>query len=225
MSAPYFDFAVESVAVQLPHRTYAAYGKRIFDLAMLALAAPVILPTLALLIVLVWLTGGNPLYAQDRVGRGGKVFRCWKVRTMVRNADAALLRLLAEDAALAQEWATNQKLSRDPRITFVGRILRKTSLDELPQVWNVLRGDMSLVGPRPFTPAQQDLYTDESNGPLGYYALRPGITGLWQVSRRNEGSFAERAHYDRDYSRSLSFAADLRIVFKTFAVVLLATGR
>jgi lipopolysaccharide/colanic/teichoic acid biosynthesis glycosyltransferase len=225
MAAPYFDFSVDSVAVSRPRRTYADHGKRFFDLAVLAFAAPVILPVMALMVALVWVTGGKPLYAQERIGRGGRIFRCWKVRTMVRGADGLLLRFLTEDAGLAQEWAVNQKLSRDPRITLIGRILRKTSLDELPQVWNVLRGDMSLVGPRPFTPDQRDLYEAEFGGSVGYYALRPGITGLWQVSRRNEGSFAERAHYDLDYARSLNFFGDLRIFFRTFVVVLRATGR
>jgi exopolysaccharide production protein ExoY len=224
MAAPYFDFVVDSVPVSFPRRPYANFGKRAFDLTVLAIAAPMIVPVMLLMVAMVWLTGGKPFYQQERIGRGGRTFRCWKVRTMVRDADAVLLRLLAEDADLAREWAVNQKLSRDPRITLVGRLLRKTSLDELPQIWNVLRGDMSLIGPRPFTPDQRDLYDAESAGPAGYYALRPGITGLWQVSRRNEGSFAERVHYDQDYARSLSVLGDMRIFLKTFMVVLRATG-
>lgn len=224
MAAPYFDFPVDSVPVSLPRRTYANYGKRAFDLLVLVLAAPVVLPLITLIVAMVSLTGAGPFYAQHRVGRNGKVFRCWKIRTMVRDADAVLLRLLAEDADLAREWAVNQKLSRDPRITFVGRLLRKTSLDELPQLWNVLRGEMSLVGPRPFTPDQRSLYEADFGGAAGYYMLRPGITGLWQVSLRNSGSFAERAHFDLEYARSLSFRGDLRIVLRTFGVVLRGTG-
>lgn len=224
MAAPYFDFPVDSVPVAPLRRTYVNYGKRAFDLLGLALAAPVILPLVALIVAVVGLTGTRPFYSQQRVGQDGKIFRCWKVRTMVRDADAALLRLLAENPALAQEWAVNQKLSRDPRITFIGRLLRKTSLDELPQLWNVLCGDMSLVGPRPFTPDQRGLYEADFAGVAAYYMLRPGITGLWQVSCRNSGSFAERAHFDLDYVRSLSFRGDLRILFRTFFVVLRGTG-
>ena len=226
MTAPYFVFPAESVpvAVAAPRRPYAAGGKRLFDILVLVTAAPVILPVLLLMIAVVFVTGGQALYAQDRVGRDGRTFRCWKVRTMVRGADAELQRLLAEDAALAQEWAVHQKLARDPRITLVGRILRKTSLDELPQVWNVLRGEMSLVGPRPFTPEQRGLYPADSLGRVAYLDLRPGITGLWQTSRRNAGSFAERAHYDSAYARTLSFVGDLRILVKTVSVVMRGTG-
>lgn len=224
MAAPYFDFPVDSVTVSGPPRIYASYGKRAFDLLVLVLAAPAVLPLIALIVVVVSLTGSRPFYSQQRVGQGGKIFRCWKVRTMVRDADAALLRILAENGDLAAEWAVNQKLSRDPRVTVIGRFLRKTSLDELPQLWNVLRGEMSLVGPRPFTPDQRALYDAHPGGSAGYDMLRPGITGLWQVSCRNSGSFAERARFDLDYARSLSFRGDLRIIFRTFLVVLRGTG-
>lgn len=224
MAAPYFDFPVDSVPVSAPRRIYASYGKRAFDLLVLVLAAPAVLPLVALIVVVVSLTGSRPFYSQQRVGQGGKIFRCWKVRTMVRDADAALLRILAENGDLAAEWAVNQKLSRDPRVTVIGRVLRKTSLDELPQLWNVLRGEMSLVGPRPFTPDQRVLYDTSLGGSAAYYMLRPGITGLWQVSCRNSGSFAERAHFDLDYARSLSFRGDLRIIFRTLLVVVRGTG-
>lgn len=224
MTAPYFHFPADSLPVPAQRRMYADYGKRLFDLAALVLMAPVILPVVFLLVGLVTVTGTKPFYAQERVGRDGRTFRCWKIRTMVADADAALARLLKEDPALAEEWAVNQKLARDPRITLMGRFLRKTSLDELPQLWNVLRGEMSLVGPRPFTPDQRDIYPSDGLGRLAYFAMRPGITGLWQVSRRNRGSFAERAYYDSAYEKSLSFLGDLRIIFLTAAVVLSATG-
>lgn len=224
MTAPYFVFPGESLPVNAPRRFYANGGKRVLDLLLLLIAAPVILSVMALMVTMVSLTGGRPFYAQERIGRDGRTFRCWKVRTMVRNAEADLLRLLSEDPALAQEWIVNQKLARDPRVTFPGRVLRKTSLDELPQVWNVLRGDMSLVGPRPFTPDQKDLYLADNLGRIPYLDLRPGITGLWQVSRRNEGSFAERVHYDNAYAHSVSLAGDVRIMLRTFAVVLRGTG-
>ena len=129
--------------------------------------------------------------------------------------DATLDQTLAARA----EWDASQKLRDDPRITRVGRILRRTSLDELPQLWNVLRGDMSLVGPRPMMPSQRSLYPGRA-----YFALRPGLTGLWQVSKRNEASFAERASFDDDYYRRLSFALDARVLVATVRVVLRATG-
>ena len=225
MTAPIFEFSVDRVIVQAPAGIYRSWGKRAFDIAVLLFAAPVILPALLVVIGAAWIAGGRPLYTQERVGMNGRVFRCWKVRTMVRDADAVLQKMIAEDPAIAAEWAVNQKLSRDPRITLIGGILRKTSLDELPQVWNVLRGDMSLVGPRPFTPDQQDLYPLDALGRMPYLSLRPGITGLWQVSRRNAGSFAERAHYDGIYATSMGFLNDIRLITRTFGVVLRATGK
>ncbi len=224
MTAPFFEFSAESIPVAIPRGTYDEYGKRIFDLALLLLFSPAILSLMLLMVTGLLLTGGKPFYAQERVGRDGAVFKCWKIRTMVRDADAALKRILENDPELALEWAVNQKLRHDPRITVLGRFLRKSSLDELPQIWNVLRGDMSLVGPRPFTPEQRDLYPADSCGRISYYDLRPGITGLWQISRRNAGSFAERAHYDMKYASFVCFARDVVIVFRTFSVVLRGTG-
>ena len=143
---------------------------------------------------------------------------------MVPDADAALAQVLALDRGKAQEWARHQKLTDDPRVTRLGRFLRRTSLDEVPQLWNVMRGQMSLVGPRPFTPEQAGLYGSGLGGEA-YYALRPGITGLWQVTRRNRGSFAERAEYDRRYAAGLSLGSDLSILSRTFGVVFRATGQ
>ncbi|HQU68905.1 MAG TPA: sugar transferase [Albidovulum sp.] len=224
MTAPYFEFPADSLPVTAPRQAYADYGKRAFDIAAVLVMAPMILPLMAILIALVWASGGQPLYVQPRVGRDGRIFHFWKIRTMVPNAEAALARLLNDNPALALEWSVKQKLSTDPRVTFIGRMLRKTSLDELPQIWNVLRGDMSLVGPRPFTPDQTELYPCEGTSRAAYLALRPGITGLWQVSRRNRGSFAERARYDGEYANSLSFFGDLQIMVRTVAVVFCATG-
>ncbi|NQY60756.1 sugar transferase, partial [Cognatishimia sp.] len=126
---------------------------------------------------------------------------------------------LAQNPAEAREWNEKQKLINDPRITPVGHLIRKTSLDELPQLWNVLIGDMSLVGPRPIMVDQKKIYPSDA-----YYDLRPGITGPWQISSRNESSFVERADFDGDYLNDLSFASDLRIMFKTVGVVVNATG-
>jgi lipopolysaccharide/colanic/teichoic acid biosynthesis glycosyltransferase len=143
----------------------------------------------------------------------------WKLRSMVANADQLLSVYLAENPDARIEWDHSQKLRYDPRITRVGRIIRKTSLDELPQLWNVLRGDMSLVGPRPMMVDQQELYPGTA-----YYALRPGITGFWQVSVRNESSFSERAHFDADYLGRMSFVTDLKVLARTVSVVLNGTG-
>jgi exopolysaccharide production protein ExoY len=222
MSAPPFefrDFPQESSNVV----SYASSGKRALDLALLFLMSPVILPVMALLLFITALTGGAPLYFQDRVGQDGHVFRCWKIRTMVRNADRVLQDLLASDPALAAEWAHKQKLSNDPRVTWFGALLRRSSLDELPQLWNVLNGTMSLVGPRPFLPAQRTLYLSGS-ADAPYYRMRPGLTGLWQISKRSQGTFAERAVYDGQYAQSVSLAADLGILLRTFAVVVRGTG-
>lgn len=222
MAAPLFEFPAEIVVACRP-RLYATHGKRALDICLVLLAAPVVLPVLALLLAAVALSGSSPLYCQLRVGRDGRLFRCWKVRTMVRNADAALERLLGSDPRLALEWRRDQKLARDPRVTRLGALLRRSSLDELPQLWNVLAGDMSLVGPRPFMPDQQRLY-DAGRGSVGYYSVRPGITGLWQVGRRNRSSFAERVGFDAEYCERLSLTSDIAILARTVGTVLRATG-
>ncbi|OYX44627.1 MAG: hypothetical protein B7Z02_04795 [Rhodobacterales bacterium 32-67-9] len=222
MAAPHFEFHDEVVPVS-QQRFYPGLGKRLVDLVLLGLMLPVVLPLVGTVLLLTALGGRQPLYSQLRVGRDGRLFRCWKVRTMIPDADAALSRILRDNPALAEEWRTAQKLVRDPRVTRFGALLRRTSLDELPQLWNVLNGTMSLVGPRPFTPEQQGLYR---NGHIDadYYRLRPGITGLWQVSRRNRGSFAERATYDSAYSTNMGIWTDLSILARTVTVVLRATG-
>lgn len=198
---------------------YRRRVKRWIDLALILLAAPFVLPLVLLLALLVRSDGGPAFYTQDRVGRGGKIFRLYKLRSMVTDADARLAAHLAADPAMRAEWAESQKLKNDPRITAVGRFLRKTSLDELPQLWNVFKGDMSLVGPRPMMPQQRPLYPGRA-----YYRMRPGLTGPWQVSDRNAGSFAGRAEYDTDYLHRMSPLTDLTILFLTFWVVLRGTG-
>lgn len=193
--------------------------KRMLDVLVVLMAAPFVLPLVLFLALLVALDGGKPLYCQDRVGKGGRTYRMWKLRSMDVDADSKLSEFLAENPAARAEWDHSQKLRHDPRITRVGQILRRSSLDELPQLWNVLRGDMSLVGPRPMMLSQRALYQGEA-----YYRLRPGITGLWQVSARNESSFSARALYDADYDRTLSFATDVQILLATVRVVTRGTG-
>jgi lipopolysaccharide/colanic/teichoic acid biosynthesis glycosyltransferase len=193
--------------------------KRVFDLVLVLLAAPAVLPVVLALALAVAVDGGRPFYSQDRIGRGGRAYRIWKLRTMVPDAETRLAAHLAADPAARAEWAVNQKLAADPRVTAMGSLLRRTSLDELPQLWNVLVGDMSLVGPRPMMVDQKPLYPGEA-----YYGLRPGITGSWQVSARNTSSFADRAQFDDDYDRRLSLFTDLRLLAATVRVVLRGTG-
>ena len=222
MAAPFFEFRDDIVPLDQPSH-YAAHGKRALDVALVVVALPVILPVMAFIAIVTALGGGRPFYSQVRVGRGGRAFRCWKFRTMMPGADAALSRILAENCDLAIEWHQNQKLRSDPRVTRFGAFLRKTSLDELPQLWNVMAGTMSIVGPRPFTPDQQDMYPG-GRGAADYFLMRPGLTGLWQVSPRNRSSFAERAVYDSAYFAQLGLLTDLRIILRTVGVVLRGTG-
>ncbi|MEL6519328.1 MAG: sugar transferase [Pseudomonadota bacterium] len=189
------------------------------DISMVLLAAPLVVPMVVVLAAFIALDGHNPFYGQRRVGRFGRVFTIWKLRSMVADADVQLQRFLAEDPEARAEWERTQKLKNDPRITRVGRIIRKTSLDELPQLWNVLTGDMSLVGPRPMMCNQQKLYPGAA-----YYSLRPGITGLWQISARNNCEFSGRARFDTKYEHQLTFATDMGILVRTVGVVARGTG-
>ena len=193
--------------------------KRCFDLAAVLLSSILVLPLIAILALVVALDGHPPFYLSDRVGRCGRTFRMLKLRTMVEDADAQLAEYLDQNTQARSEWAKTQKLKIDPRITFIGRFLRKTSMDELPQLWNVLIGDMSLVGPRPMMPTQRSIYSG-----LAYYGLRPGLTGPWQISCRNESDFSKRAEFDAVYDDQLSFAADIKILFKTLGAVARGTG-
>jgi lipopolysaccharide/colanic/teichoic acid biosynthesis glycosyltransferase len=199
---------------------YRRRGKRLLDVAFVLAGLPVILLVIVAAALAIALDGGRPFFAQDRLGQGGRVFRLWKLRTMVPDAQEALERHFAENPQARLEWETYQKLRHDPRITHVGGFLRRTSLDELPQLWNVLRGDMSLVGPRPMLPEQYALYPGKA-----YLELRPGLTGPWQISERHGGAFAGRGRYDDAYARDLSLAADLRIISATFDVVARAKGQ
>ncbi|MEQ1955519.1 sugar transferase [Mesorhizobium sp. CN2-181] len=190
-----------------------------FDIAIALVLAPFVLLIVGILALLVRLDGGAAFYRQPRVGKNGKVFTLWKLRTMVPDAERHLQTYLRENTAARLEWEKVQKLRDDPRITRLGRYLRKYSLDELPQLLNVLLGHMSLVGPRPMCPEQRSEYPG-----VAYYAMRPGITGLWQVSERNSCSFAERALYDTRYAGIMSFTTDLRILLLTPMVVFRGTG-
>ncbi|MFZ1471111.1 MAG: sugar transferase [Paracoccaceae bacterium] len=193
--------------------------KRLLDIAAIVAAMPVVVPMIAALAILVARQGGRPFYCQVRVGKSGKPFRMWKLRSMVNDADARMEAYLAENPAARAEWDSTQKLQNDPRVTSFGQFLRRSSLDELPQLWNVLTGDMSLVGPRPMMLNQQSMYPGTA-----YYKLRPGITGYWQTAGRNKTTFEARAEFDTDYEADLTLATDLRILARTVNVVLKGTG-
>jgi Undecaprenyl-phosphate galactose phosphotransferase WbaP len=196
--------------------------KRVIDLAICIMAAPLAVPVIAALALAVAVETGAPcFYSQDRVGHNGRAFRIWKFRTMVRNSSEVLARALESTPALQKEWAESQKLRNDPRTTRVGRLLRKTSLDELPQLWNVIKGEMSLVGPRPIVSEEIAKY---KNSYSTYRATTPGMTGLWQVSGRNRTTYAERIAYDTYYVRNWSVWMDIYLLAKTVGVVLTGYG-
>ena len=200
---------------------YQAGVKRGLDLLGCVLLIPVVGLLIAGLWALVRLDGGPGFYGHTRVGRGGVPFRCWKLRTMCRESEARLEQHLATDAQAAAEWAASYKLQNDPRVTRLGRVLRKTSLDELPQIWNVLKGEMSLVGPRPVPAVELVEYAGYE---WAYLAARPGITGLWQVSGRNEVSYSTRVGLDLRYVLEAGVRLDAKILWRTIGVVLGRTG-
>jgi len=187
-------------------------------LGLLVFLAPVML-IIALAVKLG--DGGPALFAHKRIGLGGRSFYCLKFRSMAVDSEARLQKLLAESAEARAEWARDQKLKSDPRITFVGELLRKSSLDELPQLINVLRGEMSLVGPRPIVTAEIERYGRYFRD---YCNVRPGITGLWQVSGRNDVRYSRRVAMDTVYSRTRTLAMDARILVMTVPAVLLRRG-
>ncbi|RLJ41436.1 lipopolysaccharide/colanic/teichoic acid biosynthesis glycosyltransferase [Litoreibacter meonggei] len=210
---------VPVVKSQSSGASYALFWKRTLDIILVIVTAPISVPLVFLGACLAMLDGGSAFYFQPRVGRGGKMFRMFKLRTMRVDAERRLSEILMQDPRAAIEWQQNQKLRRDPRVTYIGKALRKTSLDELPQLWNVVLGDMSLVGPRPILQEQAILYPGSA-----YFKLRPGLTGPWQVLGRNDESFVSRAKYDAMYERELGLFSDLSLIGRTFGVVLLGTG-
>jgi exopolysaccharide production protein ExoY len=196
--------------------------KRLFDVVSAFFGLLLLAPALLTVALLVWAhDGGSAFYGHKRVGRHGRLFKCWKFRSMVRNGDEILAAHLAADPVAEKEWVETQKLTDDPRVTPIGKFIRKTSIDELPQLWNVLFGEMSLIGPRPIVRAELDRYGKDRR----YYLLvRPGITGLWQVNGRSATTYARRIEFDRLYVENWSYAQDLDILFKTPLAVLKGDG-
>jgi lipopolysaccharide/colanic/teichoic acid biosynthesis glycosyltransferase len=196
--------------------------KRSLDIVIALAVLVAIWPLFALIVVVMKVTDPGPVYyAHDRIGFKGRRFRCLKFRSMVVDSDKALEEHLSEDVEAAMEWQASQKLRQDPRVTALGRFLRVTSLDELPQLLNVVRGDMSIVGPRPIVAAESHRY---GKALYVYAAARPGLTGLWQVSGRNDTGYHERVRLDVDYVQNWSFHRDMVVIFKTVHTVLLRRG-
>jgi undecaprenyl-phosphate galactose phosphotransferase len=195
---------------------------RLIDVVIACTAIIIFLPLLAIIFALVMVTSPGPLlFIQQRVGRQGVMFPCLKIRTMHVNASQMLARLLEEDAEARAEWARDFKLRADPRITPIGHILRKTSLDELPQLLNILAGHMSIVGPRPIVPAEIERYGTYFPD---YCSVRPGLTGLWQISGRNDIAYQERVELDQRYASTKSISLDISIMVRTVPAILRARG-
>jgi exopolysaccharide production protein ExoY len=195
--------------------------KRVIDIVGALILAVIFSPVLIAAAIGAAICGQNLLFRHERVGREGKTFQCLKLQTMVPNAERILAQLLASDPELREEWERDHKLKDDPRVTPFGRFLRSTSLDELPQLWNVLKGDMSLVGPRPVT--REELLRYGRNAVI-YTMVRPGITGLWQVSGRSNAEYRRRVAMDVCYVKKQSLVLDLWILAKTVIVVVTRHG-
>ncbi|MEM5454150.1 sugar transferase [Paraburkholderia phytofirmans] len=227
------DVSADTAAGPVARRTLSAandsdipsrkgdFTKRTFDILGASVLLLVLLPIFLVIACVVLSDGGSAFFGHPRVGRGGRSFRCLKFRSMVPKADVVLAELLATDANAREEWNRDFKLKNDVRITTVGRFLRKTSLDELPQLWNVLRGDMSLVGPRPIITKELERYGSDAHY---YLSVRPGVTGLWQVSGRNNVDYATRVALDVSYVKERSTLLDISILLRTFKVVFDGSG-
>ena len=216
LEAPSIDILDNSVRIR------NEWLNRALDICVASLVFVLVLPVFLLLCLAIWVhDGGAPVFVHRRIGRGGRLFPCLKLRTMVVDSEQRLQELLQSDPAAAFEWHVSQKLRDDPRITPLCAFLRKSSLDELPQLLNVIVGHMSLVGPRPIVAAEAKRYGRYFKF---YCAVRPGITGLWQVSGRNDTSYRRRVAIDTVYARSRSMAMDLAILTRTVPAVLSSRG-
>lgn len=196
--------------------------KRVLDIVIASAGLIVLWPLMLMVALAIRYTDPGPaVFGHERIGLNGRRFKCLKFRSMIVNSEAALREHLARDPTAAAEWAASQKLKHDPRITKLGKILRETSLDELPQLWNVLKGEMSIVGPRPIVSAEVRRYGNDFQA---YAATKPGITGLWQVMGRSDCSYDERVSLDVDYVRNWSILRDIWIIARTFIVVFARRG-
>lgn len=208
--------------LQCPHVKHIPV-KRIFDIifsfGMLALCIPLFL---LIILMICFSSRGKVIYSHERIGRGGKPFQCYKFRTMYSDADARLEELLESNPALRKEWEQSRKLKQDPRISPIGRFLRKSSLDELPQFWNVLKGDLSVVGPRPVVYEELVRYIGSKASKI--LSVRPGLTCIWQVSGRSDTCYSQRIALDEAYVDNQSFLLDLKLILKTIPSMLSSKG-
>jgi len=196
--------------------------KRAVDVVVVLSLCVLLLPVLLVIAAAIWLSSPGPvLFSHRRIRRHGEFFTMWKFRTMCINSGEVLERYLMAHPEARAEWRATHKLKCDPRVTRVGRFLRRTSLDELPQLWNVLNGTMSIVGPRPIVAAEVEKYGDHFSD---YCAVKPGITGLWQVSGRSELSYSQRVDLDRRYAQNWSLRTDARILMRTWSSVVNRDG-
>lgn len=221
-TAPEVGFV--SPPIQRPSRHLPLGGrlKRVFDLASSGFALLLLAPLMLGVALAVRATSKGPaLYGHTRIGHGGRRFKCWKFRSMVVDGDAVLARYLRDNPSAQAEWDETQKLQNDPRVTPIGRVLRKLSVDELPQLLNIFFGEMSVVGPRPVT--ENELYRYKASA-AHYLSTRPGLTGLWQVSGRSDVSYHRRVLLDRYYVAKWSFLVDVSIILRTLPAVIFARG-
>lgn len=197
--------------------------KRTFDLLFSFCALIICLPLYLFITLAVRLSSKGPiLYGHKRIGRGGKPFQCWKFRTMYQDAEERLEEILSQDSEKRKEWNSTHKLKNDPRVTPIGSFLRKTSLDELPQFWNVIKGDLSVVGPRPVV--HEEISRHFGLKAAKILSIRPGITGIWQVSGRNDTCYSTRVMLDEKYVDNRSIALDLKLIFKTLPKMISSKG-
>lgn len=209
----------EEVSIAIP---IGGIAKRSFDVIAALSALIVFSPIFLLIMALVKYSGDGPVfYGHRRIGHSGRYFHCLKFRTMVSNGDEVLAKYLKANPQAAEEWRRTRKLKTDPRVTAVGSVLRKLSLDELPQLINILRGEMSVVGPRPVVDEELGLYDTFA---IYYLRSRPGLTGLWQISGRNDVSYENRIAFDMHYVQNWSFIRDILIIVKTVPAVCLSRG-
>ncbi|MCK1404978.1 sugar transferase [Bradyrhizobium sp. 76] len=210
---------LKAAAISLPHPV-GMTSKRVVDVVIAASAILFLAPLFVVCFLLTVLSSPGPaLFRHKRVGFNGRDFGCFKFRTMVTDAEERLSHVLESNPAAAAEWAATRKLRNDPRVTLIGAILRKSSLDELPQLFNVIKGDMSIVGPRPVTEDELAMYASSQGA---YLSCRPGITGLWQVSGRSSTTYSKRVACDTFYARNWSMALDAKIFIVTIPALLLS---
>jgi len=216
------DLVAEQFVCSREAKFVGGRAKRVFDFVVALALLITLLPLLSLVSAAIWLASPGPvIFRHRRIGAGGRAFPCYKFRTMTVDADRVLLEHLRANPEARAEWEVSHKLKRDPRVFLIGEVLRKSSMDELPQLLNVIRGEMSIVGPRPIVNAEIGKYGHD----FGHYCqARPGMTGLWQISGRNDITYQERIRLDRSYVLDWSFFGDLRIILRTVPAVLMSQG-